>query len=521
MLERLREAGQTKHLEKGHVLFEIDQDGYDFVYIIEGTVQIVDRRTDQPVAQVEAGHFVGELGMLMGQRTFLAGVVAAAGRYVVVPVPELRRLMDTVPEIGDVIMSAFAARRRLLIERGEGGLVIVGHESDSTALRLREFAQRNQVPHRWVDRDDPDGMATIGEDVPATGTIAITGRSSMLVDPTPEDVARAVGLDLSARLEDVFDVLVVGAGPGGLAAAVYGASEGLDVLVVEDTAIGGQAGTSSRIENYLGFPTGISGTDLAYRGEIQAIKFGARIVAPRRVVGLTRDGDVFHASLSDGRTVSTRSVVLANGVQYRRLPLDRLAEFEGRGVYYAATELEARFCRGTEAVVVGGGNSAGQAAMYLSRTADHVHVVVRGDGLAASMSSYLTDRIDSDPKITLWTRTEICGLGGGDRLARVTLRRNDTGVEVDVDAKALFIMIGAAPNTDWLAGQVELDERGFVLTGQGAGRTSPFATSLPGVFAVGDIRSGSVKRVASAVGEGSVAISAVHEYIATLTPDAT
>ena len=323
-----------------------------------------------------------------------------------------------------------------------------------------------------------------------------------------------MGLDLVADTHEVFDVLVVGAGPAGLAASVYAASEGLNVLAIEDTAIGGQAGTSSRIENYLGFPKGVSGAELAYRGEVQAVKFGARVTAPRRATSLHAKDGLYYVGLDDERCVRGRTVILANGVQYRRLPLDRLREFEGRGIYYAATDLEARFCHNTEAVIVGGGNSAGQAAMFLSRSAKRVHLVVRGEGLAATMSSYLSDRIENDKNIRMWTRTEVCALHGEEKLGCLTLCNRDTGEETDIQSEALFIMVGAAPNTDWLGDQIKLDEKCFILTGHDAGEgIRGFETSLPGVYAVGDIRAGSVKRVASAVGEGSVVVSAVHGYL--------
>ena len=310
-----------------------------------------------------------------------------------------------------------------------------------------------------------------------------------------------------------MDLVVVGAGPGGLAAAVYGASEGLDTVVVEDIAIGGQAGTSSRIENYLGFPTGVSGADLAYLGELQAIKFGARLTMPRRATALDRrDDGTFRIALDDGSALTARSVVVSTGASYRKLPLERLETFEGAGIYYAATDLEARFCRNTEVVIVGGGNSAGQAALFLSGHASHVHIAVRGDGLASSMSSYLLDRFEASERITVHAHAEVRALHGDKTLEAVTLARRGAE-DLRIETRALFLMIGAAPNTGWLDGSVELDDRGFVLTGAAIDRMNPLETSVPGVFAVGDVRSGSVKRVASSVGEGSVVVSAVHQHI--------
>lgn len=516
VIERLRNVGETRDVEVGDVLFEIGQDGYDFVYVETGAMDIVDRATEHSITTIDAGNFVGEIGMLMGQKTFLAGIVSEAGRIIVVDRNTLRDLVATVPEIGDPVVSAFAARRRLMSEWGEGGLVIVGDESDARAGRLREFATRNQIPHRWVNRADNESVDQLEQTctLPSTGPAVVTGRSDVLVDPSPRDLAAAIGLDLVADTSDVFDTVIIGAGPAGLAAAVYAASEGLSVLVVEDTAIGGQAGTSSRIENYLGFPQGVSGMELAYRGEIQAVKFGARIVAPRRATGLHPTATGFDVELDDGNCIATRTVVLANGVQYQRLPLDRLTEFEGNGVYYAATELEARHCKDTQVVIVGGGNSAGQAAMFLSRYAECTNIVVRGTGLAATMSNYLSTRIENDEQIRLWTNTEVSALKGDSTLDQVTLRNRTTGETETIDSRALFIMIGAAPNTNWLDGQIALDQKGFVLTGRDASdELDGFATSCAGVFAVGDLRSGSVKRVASAVGEGSVVVSAVHAHL--------
>jgi thioredoxin reductase (NADPH) len=516
LIAMLREHGHAQTLAAGEVIFEVGDRGYDFMLIESGLINIVDRANERVVVSISEGNFVGELGMLMGQRAFLAGVAAEASQVIRVPQAHLRRLIATVPDLADAVVGAFAARRRLLLEWNEGGLILISDEGDKSALRLREFASRSQIPHRWVDRSDTVAITEIAErcTLPDTGSAAVIGWSKVIEAPTPHELAVAMGLDLAADTEDLFDVVVVGAGPAGLASAVYAASEGLTVLVIEDTAIGGQAGTSSRIENYLGFPQGISGKELAYRGEVQAIKFGARIVAPRRATALRQTQLGFELTLGGQDSVQGRSVVLANGVQYRRLPLARLEDFEGRGIYYAATELEARFCYNTEAVIIGGGNSAGQAAMFLSRYAQHVHVVVRGEALSATMSSYLSDRLENDPRITLWTQTKVAALHGDSSLEAVTFHHKDQDTSTKLPTQALFIMIGAAPNTAWLDGQIALDDKGFILTGQAAGAsTAPYATSLPGVYAVGDIRAGSVKRVASSVGEGSVVISSVHQFL--------
>lgn len=514
VIDRLRQAGTESDYAEGEVLFDIGEDACDFMFLTAGCVDIVDRLEERTVVTVEAGGFIGELGMLMGGKTFLAAVASTAGRAVHVPLAKLRELIANVPEVADPIVGAFAARRRMLIENGDGAITIVGRDDDRDALRIREFASRNGLPHTFVDRADQAAMADLRQscEIPAEGAAVVVPSGEVMHRPDACEVARVIGLDLGLDAEEVFDLAIVGAGPGGLAAAVYGASEGLSTIIIEDTAIGGQAGTSSRIENYLGFPQGISGAELAYRAQVQAIKFGARLVAPRRATHLQRADDAWRLSLEQDESVRARAVVLANGVQYRRLKVPGLEEFEGAGVYYAATELEARFCRGTDAVIVGGGNSAGQAAMFLSRHARCTYVVVRSGGLADTMSAYLSDRIEADERIALVTHTELARLEGEGHLERVVVRDKSAGTERTLDCRALFIMIGAEPNTGWLADTLALDEGGFVLTGHEVGATG-MATSAEGVFAVGDIRSGSVKRVASAVGEGSVVVSAVHEYL--------
>ena len=515
-LDLLRTNGETRTVRSGEVLFDVGQPNYDFFFVEKGGIDILDRSDDHVVATIEALNFTGELGTIMAQGTFHAAVAVEDSQVIVVPQARLLDLVATVPEISDMVVSAFAARRRLLIEWGEGGLTIVGRENSPATVELLEFASRNRIAYRFVDADDSEAVATILDPcgiataVAATRPVVVTGRSKALVGPNPRQLAAALGMALDVDTSETFDVIVVGAGPAGLATGVYAASEGLCTLIIDDVAIGGQAGTSSRIENYLGFATGISGAELAYQGEIQAVKFGARLLVPDRATTLHARDDGFELDLASGGKARARAVVLACGVRYRRLPLDRLADFEGAGVYYAATELEARFCRGTAAVIVGGGNSAGQAAMFLSRTATRTHLVVRGQGLAATMSNYLSSRIERDPDIVLHTDTQITELHGEHHLEAVTLHDSERGTDIRIDTGALFVMVGAAPNTDWLGHSVALDDHGFVLTGT---ESSPFATSTPGVFAVGDIRSGSVKRVASAVGEGSVVVSAVHQHL--------
>ncbi|MBV6658945.1 MAG: FAD-dependent oxidoreductase [Devosiaceae bacterium] len=513
----LESAGERRIMQPGEQLFDVGQDEYDFFYIHTGSVDVIDTTDGHTVVTVMAPNFIGELGMLMGQRTFFACTINAEADAIRVKVSALRELIAINPELSDILVTAFAARRRLILEWGEGRLTILGDPTNRTTLRLLEFATRSLVPHRFVDTTRQGWRDSVEHSchLPEGHCLALIGKDEVLVDPKARDVAAALGLDLAAKADTLFDVLVVGAGPAGLAASVYSASEGLNVIAIEDTAIGGQAGTSSRIENYLGFPRGVSGADLAYLGEVQAVKFGARFTVPRRTTKLYCKKTHYDVELDDGNCVRTRAVILANGVQYRRLPLDRLEQLEGHGVYYAATELEARFCKNTEVVIIGGGNSAGQAAMFLSRHAKHVHLLVRRDGLSETMSSYLSTRIHNDPSITLWTHSEVCQLEGDTRLQGVRIRDRQTGDVKRVESEALFIMIGAAPNTGWLDGQIDLDEKGFIKTGGDVNlETRGYETSLTGIYAVGDIRSGSVKRVASAVGEGSVVVSAVHSYLA-------
>ena len=506
----LESVGQVIRPEAGEVLWDAG-DGYDLHLVLAGGIGLVDRRDDRVVFVVEAGDFVGELGMLMGQPAFLAGVAMPDSVVLRVPIEDLRRLVATSVELGDVLLSAFDARRRLLTRIGEGGLVLAG-DDDRDLHRLQEFAERNHVPYRTVLRSNPVAWAEIAATcaLPDKGAAVVTGRRRILAEPTTRELATAIGLDLCAISGQArCDLLIVGAGPAGLAAAVYGASEGLDVVIVEDVALGGQAGTSSRIENYLGFPRGVSGSELARSAMLQAVKFGARLVSPRSVTELSQTPDGFRVRLDDEQDVAARAVVVASGVQYRRLGIPGVAEFEGRGVYYAATELEARACFGRNVVVVGGANSAGQAALFLAQQANQVHVLIRRDTLAETMSTYLEQRIAHHERITVHPQSQLTAVAGADRVTELIWRDERSQQDVRLEAGGLFLMIGAVPRTAWLSDVgVELDDKGFVAT-RGA-----FETSVPGLYAVGDVRAGSVKRVASAVGEGSVVISAVHSHLA-------
>jgi thioredoxin reductase (NADPH) len=509
-LRLLEAAGQVIHPEPGEVLWE-DGEPYDWYLVRAGGLCLVDRRDDRVVAVVEPGDFVGELGMLMGQPAFLAGVAMPESTLLRVPVEDLRRLIATSVELGDLLLSAFDARRRMLTRWGEGGLILAG-DDDRHLHRLQEFAERNYVPYRRVLRSDGPAWSEVAATcvLPEKGAAVVAGRGRVLADPTTQDLAEAIGLDLCGLSDQSrCDLLIVGAGPAGLAAAVYGASEGLDVVLVEDVAPGGQAGTSSRIENYLGFPRGVAGNELARSAMLQAVKFGVRLVSPRSVTGLSGGPDGFRVRLDDEKDVSARAVVIASGVRYRRLAtIPGVADFEGRGVFYAATEIEARACVGQDVVVVGGANSAGQAALFLARQARRVHVLIRRDSLSETMSDYLAQRLLHHARITVHPRSELTAVHGGARLTHLTWREGSKHQDVGLEAGGLFLMIGAVPHTTWLHGMgVDLDDKGFVTT-HGA-----FVTSVPGLFAVGDVRAGSVKRVASAVGEGSVVISAVHAFL--------
>src|SRR5215475_13872474 len=449
--------------------------------------------------------------MLMGQRAFLPGVAMEETALLRVRVEELRRLVEISGELSDVLLSAFDARRRMLARMGEVGLVLAG-DDDRDLHRLQEFAERNQLPYRTVLRSDASAWSELAKTtaLPEAGTVVVTGERRVMTAPTTRALATALGIDLWCLSDDSrCDLLVVGAGPAGLAAAVYGASEGLDVVVVEDVAIGGQAGSSSRIENYLGFPGGVSGAELARAAMLQAVKFGTRLVSPRSVTGLSQVPGGFRVRLDAEQDIEACAVIIASGVRYRHLDVPGLAELEGRGVYYAASDLEAKVVSGRNAVVVGGANSAGQAALFLARHAANVHVLIRREDLRDTMSTYRAQRLTHHERITVHPRSELTAVDGTDRLTELTWRDHRIERDTRLDAAGLFLMIGADPCTNWLHDvDVELDGKGFVVTHNG------FATSMPGWFAVGDARAGSVKRVASAVGEGSVVISAVHSYLA-------
>ncbi|MEE4188781.1 MAG: FAD-dependent oxidoreductase, partial [Roseobacter sp.] len=460
----MRKVGQLVQFDAGDMVQEPGSASELFHYVIDGELEAVD-----PVSNGRLGDATLGPGQFFGDLQFLSGGVSLAGARALVPSQllcveraRMLKLMSDVPEISDIVVTVMAARRRRAVEQSDGGLVLIGAEISRDVREVGSFAARNRIPYRELEVDAPQARAlaeACGLHPGAAG--AVFGGRIAIDPPTPQGLAQALGLDLTIGVDETFDVLIVGGGPAGVAAAVYAGAEGLNALVLEDLAIGGQAGTSSRIENYMGFPTGISGGDLVGRGEVQAMKFGTRFAVPRRVAALTQCSEkVFHAKLQDGRSVSAKALVVATGVQYRKLPLEGLERFEGAGVYYSATDFEARWCKDTDVAVIGGGNSAGQAAMFLARTARHVHVLVRRDGLAATMSDYLLQRLQSHPRITLHTRTETTALHGGDRLEEITISDRTSGQDWRLKTKALFVMAGAAPNTDWLSGMIALDEKG-------------------------------------------------------------
>ena len=467
--------------------------------------------------------------MISGRPALFQARVREPGAVIELNHEQLLALVQTDAELSELLMRAFILRRLELVASDLGDVVLIGSMHSPGTLRIKEFLTRNSHPYTYIDLDrDPDVQTLLDRfhvavaDVP----VLICRGSTVLRNPSNQEIAGCLGFNNAIDQTHVRDVVIVGAGPSGLAAAVYGASEGLDVLVLEANAPGGQAGSSSRIENYLGFPTGISGQELAGRAYTQAQKFGAQIMIAKGATQIACDRKPYAVQIDDGPRVSARAVIIATGAEYRRPSLDRLTHFEGAGVYYGATFVEARLCEGDEVAVVGGGNSAGQAAVFLAQTTRRVHVLVRSDGLADTMSRYLVRRIEENPTIVLHTRTEITALEGNGSLERVRWRDSASGRVETHDIKHLFIMAGAVPNTGWLNRCVALDAKGFIKTGPDltpddlAHAKWPLSraphlleTSLPGVFAVGDVRAGNIKRVASAVGEGSIAVSFVHQAL--------
>ena len=530
-VSRMAAHGRRRFTTRGEVLVEVGDRGVPVFVVISGELQAV-RPTDRAetlIVSHRAGQFSGEANMIGGRRALGRLRVSEPGEVIELAHDQLHALIQTDAELSEILMRAFVLRRLELIAHDLGDVVVIGSAHSAGTLRVKEFLTRNGHPFHYVDLDrDRDAQELLDRfrvgvaDIP----VVIGGGGAVLRNPTNAQVADGLGLNEEIDPTRVSDLVIVGAGPAGLAAAVYGASEGLDVLVLESNVPGGQAGSSSRIENYLGFPTGISGLELTGRAYAQALKFGARVMVARGATRLSCDGQRYSVDIDGGPRIQARAVIIATGAAYRKPALANLSTFEGAGVYYGATSMEAQLCVGESVVVVGGGNSAGQAAVFLAGSARHIHMLVRGPGLADTMSRYLIRRIEEHPAIDLRTSTEIVALEGEGTLARVQWRDERSGRVETHDIRHVFMMTGAVPNTHWLDGCLALDDQGFVKTGPDvtAGDLTsakwPLArapylleTSRPRIFAVGDVRGGNVKRVASAVGEGSIAVALVHQAL--------
>ena len=522
MALRVAAYGSEERLADGVLVFERGQRSVDFFLVLEGAIEIFDTdEHDAPhvVTMHAERQFTGEMDLFNDRQILVSGRSRGDTRVARIRRAAFRRMIVGEPDIGEIVMRAFILRRVGFIRHGQGGVVLIGPGHAGATLRLQRFMTRNGYPHRLLDTEidaDAGGFLECFDLQPAELPVLVMPGHRLLRNPANGELADALGLTETLDPTRVHDVAVVGAGPAGLAAAVYAASEGLGTIVLEGVAPGGQAGASSKIENYLGFPTGISGQALAGRAQAQAQKFGARLAIARPVVALDCSQRPYRLTLDGGQVVQARVVVVATGARYRKLALDHFEKYEGQGIHYAATAMEARLCSGEDVAVIGGGNSAGQAAVFLSRSVRHVHIVVRGAGLATTMSDYLVQRIEQSPAITVHPFTEVTALDGDDYLRSVTFADRESGVARQMAISNLFLMIGAEPNTEWLDGCLALDAKGFVQTGRDAdGRpsTSPYATSREGIYAVGDVRSGSVKRVASGVGEGSVVVQAIHQFL--------
>ncbi|MCU1287180.1 MAG: cyclic nucleotide-regulated FAD-dependent pyridine nucleotide-disulfide oxidoreductase [Acidobacteriales bacterium] len=533
-IARVRPISRVRKVTAGEILFEPGDTDVPFFVLLSGRMEIVQPHLlgEREIATHEPGNFTGEITMISGQRCLVRGRVTEAGEFLEVSGDGLRTLVARDAELSDIFMRAFILRRIALISSGEGNVVVMGSMHCANTLRLREFLNRNSHPFTYIDLDTDktsqellDRFDVKMSEVP----VVICNWAVVLRNPTTQQVADCLGFNAGIDGSQVRDLIIVGAGPSGLAAAVYAASEGLDVLLIEVDSPGGQAGSSSKIENYLGFPTGVSGQELAARALVQAQKFGAKMIVGHKVVELSCKTRPYQVLLDNGNSLSARAIVISTGAQYNRPPLLNLRNFEGQGVYYGATHMESQLCANEEIVVVGGGNSAGQAAVFLSDSARKVHMLVRSGGLSESMSRYLIRRLEEHPKIDLHFKTEITDLHGERELQGMDWIDRTTGVTSTRQIRHLFMMAGASPRTEWLQGCVAMDGKGFILTGRdldfSAGETPALnwplirsaqmlETSLPGVFAVGDVRAGNVKRVASAVGEGAIAIHLVHRALA-------
>jgi thioredoxin reductase (NADPH) len=533
---RVRRFGQPVGFRKGSRLYVAGETSPGLFLVLRGVVSAIPRDAMGAHAEMTrhtAGQFTGEIGQLSGGTALVDGVAQEDVEALLLPPEQLRALIIAEADLGERIVRALILRRVALLQGGASGVVLVGNPRAPGLLRLQSFLDRNGYPNHVLDTAADREAAELHRQSGAApdDVLVLCANGAVLRNPAEEEVARCIGLTDAADHDELFDVIVVGAGPAGLSTAVYAASEGLSVLVLDCRAFGGQAGASARIENYLGFPTGISGQALAGRAYVQAQKFGARILIPAQVASLDCDRQAcsgeLHVRLTDGRRLRGRTLVMASGARYRRPAVPRLADFEGRGVWYWASALEARMCSGSEVVLVGGGNSAGQGAVFLAQHAAKVVMLVRGPGLAATMSRYLIDRIAATPNIELRPHCELTQLhGGDDGLESVRWRDRERGSEQEAAIRNVFLFVGAEPETGWLGGcSIALDGHGFVLTGSaaaGEGRRAPapLETSVPGVFAVGDVRSGSVKRVGGAIGEGAAVVAMIHQRLAHLATTA-
>ena len=532
-IDRIRPYGISRAMRAGEILFEPGELGMPCFVVLSGKLEILMTRLsgEHVLVTYGSGGFSGEMVMISGARSLSRGRVAEPGEFLEVSGDALRTLIAKDAELGDIFMRAFILRRLALVTEGLGNVIIMGSRHSANTLRLREFLTRNSHPHTYVDLDSDTAAQELLdrfnlkiEEIP----VVICSGRAVLRNPTTQQLAECLGFGGTLDESRIRDVAIVGAGPAGLAAAVYAASEGLDAVVIEAEFPGGQAGASSKIENYIGFPMGISGLDLTGRAVIQAEKFGAQMWVGQRVVQINCDQRPYQLTLENGGILQTRSIVIASGAQYNKPNIANLKQFEGKGIYYAATFMESQLCGSDEAIVIGGGNSAGQAAVFLAETARKVYMLVRGKTLSETMSRYLIQRITEHPAIELHFQTELLSLEGDSRLERVLWLDRSSGERSMREIRHVFVMAGASPRSDWLRGCVALDQRGFILTGRdldpilaSAPRKWPLSrppqmleTSLPAVYAVGDIRAGNVKRVASAVGEGAIAIHLVHRALA-------
>ena len=529
-IARIAAHGRRRKVERGEVLVKAGARNASFFVVVSGRLDIIQLSdgVETRVVVHKPGQISGELNLLSGRRAVFSVRAGEAGEVVEVDHQHLLEIVQTDADLSEIFMRAFLLRRARLIASGIGDVLLIGSRHSQETLRIQEFLTRNSHPYQYIDLDRDTGIQELLDrfrvavtDIP----VLICRGEVVLRNPSNHDIADCLGFNDPIDQAQMHDTVVVGAGPSGLAAAVYAASEGLDVMVLESGAPGGQAGSSSRIENYLGFPSGITGQELTARAYAQTQKFGAHLMITKAAMRLRCNTRQYVIETDDGAQILARTVIIATGAEYRKLPLENISQFEGAGVYYSATFIESQLCAGEEVCVVGGGNAAGQAAVSLAQSARHVHMLIRSDGLADTMSRYLIRRIEEDPRITVHTRTEIAALEGEDHLESVHLRRHDGATE-QKDVRHVFVMTGAAPSTRWLDGCVVLDDHGFIKTGS---ELSPddlatahwslaraphlLETSKPGVFAVGDVRAGNIKRVASAVGEGSIAVSFVHQAL--------